>query len=1370
MRGLALFLVWLSLAPLAALAQTTAQEEEDKGYLTTLLQDALSGAGRNVDITGFSGALSSRATIERLTVADKTGIWLTLEDVVFDWNRSALLGGRLEVNELSAQRIAVPRLPVTEEGAPAPEATPIAIPELPVSVDIGKLSIARAELGRGVLGQEVVMSLSGKAKLADGGADISLATRRTDGKRGEIALSARYDPGDGSALIDLKMQEAEGGIAASALGLPGAPPVDLSLVGEGPIADFEADLRLATEGQDRLAGTITLSRAEGNDAPWQTRLDLGGDMTPLFAPELRDFFGTDIRLVAAAQRGEDGALTLDDLALDTRAMSVQGRFALGPDYWPRAARFTARIADPEGGMVTLPSPGGNTRIRRAVATLDYDAAQGDRWSGSLAVLDYTTPGGTAGALRLWGDGTLVPGDGGAVGKVTAALETRAEAMEFRDAALAQAVGEALSGQLNITYEEDAPVEITGIALDGADYALSGATTLDGLNSQLAAQLDLGLRAEALSRFGPLTGLALTGAAEVKVTGLVQLLSGAFNLEVEGTSRDLGLGIAQLDALLAGTGEVDIRASRDASGLTLERLSAQTRAARVAANGQIDSSGGVVDYEASVPDLSLPYPGGTGRLTASGQARLVANEIETVTLSARAAGNGAGGVALPFAGDLRLGNASLEALYDARGERSWQVNAVAAEARAAGFSARRLRLDGSGGLVQSEAGITAITGTLGLEGEGLGAEDAALARALGDSLSLDTRLRYAPDAPLTLEELSLVSGDARLRGTATLYQPFGTGAIETDLEIETGPLGRFSGLARQSLGGSAQLSLAAKLDEGATGFDVAANGSARDISVGNSLVAPLLAGTTRFDLAAARRDGGLIRLSRAEVENGNISITASGTEERIDVTTRLRDIGLLASDFSGPVSGGGTITLGDDSYGVDLSATGPGGTAVTTRGTISGSGRADLSITGDAPLGLANALLAPRRVNGRAALDLRLAGQLSPENLSGRISLSGGRAIDPELGLAVEDLAGAITLSGGQALLDIRGRSRDGGAVSIGGTVGLAAPNRADVTLALDQVVTRSAGLYETVIDARLAVVGPLSGGALISGRVDVGPTEIRVAASGVTAAGEIPDIDHVGTPAAVQATRARAGLTGGSAAGDDGRGEAGLYALDVLVSAPARIFVRGRGLDAELGGTLRLGGTTDDIQPSGAFELIRGRLDILGQRFELTEGEVQLTGSFDPDLLLVATTEAQDTTISITVSGRPSEPEVDFSSSPPMPEDEILSLLIFGRDLSKLSPLQALELANAVAVLAGRGGKGIMTRLREGFGLDDLDVTQSDDGNTAVRAGKYLSDNVYSDVVVESDGSSEVNLNLELTPNVTVKGSTDSDGNSGLGIFFEKDY
>ena len=115
-------------------------------------------------------------------------------------------------------------------------------------------------------------------------------------------------------------------------------------------------------------------------------------------------------------------------------------------------------------------------------------------------------------------------------------------------------------------------------------------------------------------------------------------------------------------------------------------------------------------------------------------------------------------------------------------------------------------------------------------------------------------------------------------------------------------------------------------------------------------------------------------------------------------------------------------------------------------------------------------------------------------------------------------------------------------------------------------------------------------------------------------------------------------------------------------------------------------------------------------------------------------------------------------------------MLLFGRDLTQISGLQALRIAAALNTLAGRSGNSIIDNIRMSTGLDDLDVQTAEDGTTELQLGKYINDRTYTDVTVGSDGTSEINLNLTVTPSITARGTVASDGNTGVGVYFEKDY
>ena len=284
------FLLILALAlPLPVAAQDTAQA--DRGVIVDFLTENLSGAGREVQIYGFEGALSSQAKIDRLTIADADGVWLDAQGLVLDWNRTALLAGRVEVSDLSADSIEMLRKPLTEAQAIDPNASsaPFALPDLPVSLTVDHLSIGMLNLGPDLIGEAVSLSITGNATLVDGSGSADLRAERIDGQTGELILSGSFSNESRILGLTLALREANGGIAARLLDLPGLPSVALSIDGTAPLDDYEATIALDTGGQPRLSGTVGFgSITTVDDATEKTfQFDLGGDVTALFLPEYR---------------------------------------------------------------------------------------------------------------------------------------------------------------------------------------------------------------------------------------------------------------------------------------------------------------------------------------------------------------------------------------------------------------------------------------------------------------------------------------------------------------------------------------------------------------------------------------------------------------------------------------------------------------------------------------------------------------------------------------------------------------------------------------------------------------------------------------------------------------------------------------------------------------------------------------------------------------------------------------------------------------------------------------------------------------------------------------------------------------------------
>lgn len=1160
---------------LTFLAAPALAQEDDRGFLTAFLEDNLSEAGRQVTITGFEGALSSRATIQSLTVADDAGIWLTLNDVVLDWSRSSLLSGALVVSELSAGEILVARLPETGESAvPSPEARGFKLPDLPVSVEIGRIAADRIVLDETVLGQPVEGSLEAAATLIEGEGTATLDLERQNGAGGEIRLDASFSNQTGQLAIDLHAEEAEGGLVVSALNIPGAPAAELELRGSGPLEDFGAELLLATDGVERLAGTITLSGVE--DGAYRLRADVAGNLAPLLLPQHVDFFGDRVALVLDATRLPLGSLRVDALELQARSLALAGQLDLAADGLVERMDVTGTLAAPDGAPVLLPFGELPTRVASAGFRLAAESGDGAGWRGEVTLQGLERADLRLGTARLAGSGRIGRTPAGKT--LGGSLDLALRDLALSDPGLAAALGTELSGSLKFHMLEGGDLQLSNLAVTGQDYALDGRLTVGGLDEGLRTRGRITVVAADLSRFSALAGRQLGGSGTIVADGSAGLLSGEIDGRIDVQAQGLSLGIAALDRLMAGQATAGLSILRDETGTRLRELTLTAQSLALTASGTIATEGS---------DL-------TGRVTM---------------------------------GDL---------------------------------------------------------GDLG--------------SAFGGSVALGLAFRGTPEA-----------------GTLT------------------------------------------------------AEGEGQSIRLGNPEADRLLAGTSRLGFAGQLRDGRLL-IDAASLANPQLQAEVTGgSNGRLNVTGRLADVGLVLPDFSGPVTLDGTGSQDDAGTDLSVALRGPGGIDARVSGRIAAGFRsADLTITGTGRAGLASVFLSPRSIDGALSYDLRLNGPLRLASLSGRITLADGRATDPDLGLALENLQAMAQLSGGQAQVSLTGRPATGGQLRLDGPVGLTSPFPAELSVSLAGVRVYDPELYDAVLDGAVRITGPLTGGALVAGRLDLREAELRVPSTGFSSAAALLDIRHRNEPAAVHETRRKAGLLEEGRAGRSG--DERPFRLDLTIAAPNQIFLRGRGIDAELGGEIRLTGTSAAVIPSGAFQLVRGRIDILGKRLTLSRADLELEGSFTPLISISASSENDGIISYVNVDGPADDPVVSFASTPELPQEEVLSQLLFGRGLQNLSPLQALQLANAVATLAGRGGEGLVNKLRQGFGLDDLDITTAEDGSTALRAGKYLSENVYTEVEIGQGGTSRISLNLDLREGVTLKGRVGEDGETGVGIFIERDY
>ncbi|MFU8777094.1 MAG: translocation/assembly module TamB domain-containing protein [Roseovarius sp.] len=1237
----------LTLAALAAplLAQSS---DEDRGYLQSLLEDNLSGAGRDVRIIGFAGALSSRATIEALTIADREGIWITLHGITLDWTRSALLRGRVEINRLTAREIILARAPIAEEplSPEMAEAAPFRLPDLPVSVNIGEISAEILTLGAPLLGEEIDLRLLGRLSLGGGEGAAEIDVTRLDG-RGAVTLDASFVNATQMLALDLSLQEDAGGIAATLLQLPGQPALALDISGTAPLNDYTADIRLASDGTPRLSGQVTIRDQAVEGVTAQVfGATLSGDLTPLFAAEYRPFFGTESALDLTGTRQPNGALDIADFTLSTAQISLKGALSLDAAGWPQRFALNGQLGD-GATRVRLPISGPATHIRGATIDAAFDAARGDRWRVRLGLSGLDRPDLDLASASLSGRGAVTRA---APRGVTALVEFDLAGLRLDDPALAEAAGDTLSGLASLDFKEGRPLILRALRVVSGAVRLSGNGQISTLSEGFPVSGTVTLETPDLARFAALAGQDIAGAAKATISGAGSLLGGDFDITVDAQTADLAIGIAQVDPLIASAGTLSLAAVRDTTGIALDRLQVENEVIRATASGRLNGESGALTLAARLTDLALSDP----RL--SGPAEISSNI-------------------------------------------AWQTG-----------------------------GDVTLTGL-----------DAAL---MGSRLRANAAL--SPEVP-----------GLPMSGT---------------LSAEITDLARFNALVGQPLRGALDLTLEGKVKDRGQDVDASITLDGRDLRTGITDLDKLLAGRLTFTAEGARRPD-RIEIGTLRLETSQLTLSGGSPDPGapVEFSARLANLGLFAPDFAGPVTATGRATLTGDlaqRIALTLSAEGPGGTTAQVSGDIVDHGaRLDVTANGALPLALANGIIRPNTLQGTARYDLRINGAPALPAVSGTISTTDTRVALPATGLAVDNLSGTATLGQSRVQTDFTARMRDGGQIRVTGPIGLTPGFSGDLEVGLAGLVLSDQVIYTTTVNGNIGVSGPLTGGARISGALTLEETNIRVPSGLGPTSVSLPDLQHRNEPAAVRETRQRAGLIQTEATA-----RARPFLLNMSVNAPNRIFVRGRGIDAELGGSLRLAGTSEAVAPDGFFELIRGRIDILGQRLTMTEGRITMQGSLDPYLRFVATTDADDVNIQVIVEGLASAPEVRFASDPDLPQEEVVSRLIFRRGLDNISAFQAAQMASAVATLTGNSNADVVGKLRGAIGLSDLDVTQTTDGGTQVSAGAYISDKVYTEVTADSEGKQRINLNFDLSDNITIKGGASNDGASGLGVFFERDY
>ncbi|PSH66764.1 translocation and assembly module protein TamB [Phyllobacterium brassicacearum] len=608
-RILAIIFLLLLAAP--ATAQDSAEAE--KSYFLSFVQNQLSTPNRQIVISDIQGVLSSEASIGSITVADREGVWLKVTNAKIVWSRLALLRGRLDVNTLAAERIDILRKPLPDESLPSPEAKGFSLPELPLAVILQDLQIGRIAFGDGVFGLRSEISLAGNLRLEGGSLDSSLQVRRLDGPGGEFQIKAAYANESQQLDLDLTLNEPENGIVANLLNIEGKPPVTLALKGSGPLSDLALQLTLDAAGKRVLTGETRLDRQSDG---LQFNTTLNGEIAALIPPVFRDFFGNETALIINGTLRDAGGVALDRLNIKSNALALDATGETTNDGFLRQLKVDATIADPTGKKVILPVKGGQTTVDKAVLAVAFGTSNNNDWTSNIEVTNLTTDSFAAKSVNILGRGLAENIDNPTARSLTYDVNGDVSGITAKRADIAEALGEVIQLKINGDWKAGAPVNLRQalVAANGFSAALAGTI------NDFAYRGDILVKASSIAPFSALAGRELAGSIDLKANGLVEALTGGFDLMLDGHTTGMQLGIEAADKVLAGETRITGGLARGEAGLSAKDFKVENPQTLVTANGTFASGAANFDFGLDLTDLALLSEKAGGALKVKGSAR------------------------------------------------------------------------------------------------------------------------------------------------------------------------------------------------------------------------------------------------------------------------------------------------------------------------------------------------------------------------------------------------------------------------------------------------------------------------------------------------------------------------------------------------------------------------------------------------------------------------------------------------------------------------------------------------------------------------------------------------------------------------------
>jgi len=1376
-----------TIAALLAIAYVWLDSNSGKRFVARQIEGFEFENGMSIGIGAIEGSLYGEMRIRELTLRDPKGVFASSPLVEVDWRPFAFIGSHVDIRSLIVPQMRLRRLPAFKETPPTNE------PLLPdLDIDIANLQLRRIDIDAPVTGRRHRASLTGKVHIADRTAVVSARAATTAGAGfagGESAVvDLRAVPETNTLDLTFRLDAPAEGLIAGLTGISQPMRVDLS--GKGDWKAWNGALRGSLG--DQSLGDIALTARNGTFAARGTMrpaLLLRSQPGTLLAPE------TAINITTTAnERRFDlaGKIGNENFALDAKGLIDLGESRM------RDLAIGFRLLRPGTIAENLNGAGivANLTLDGAFAspTIAYEVNAARLGFNDMAILGLRA----SGAARLDRDAWIIPVSARAsrIAGLNAAAGGLLENVRL-DGDLAYSNARLMSDNMRIRSSR---IDATAVLLADLNTGLyTGA-----LNGRVN-----GYRVESVGVFNVATDI------DLETTG-----NGGFRLAGTVRARSSQIFNDGLREFLGGNSLINANISYGSDGIgRVTRLTVAAPAFRLSQGSGSYSADGQIRFNASGSSnqygpLTVAVTGTVTRPVATVRAARPGLGVGMSNVVATLRGNGES-YAVEGSGDTDYGPFTADVdIFTSQGPLEIAVNpgtrfadiGITGRVRqtAAGPFAGDLAADGAG-----------VTGNVSLSAA------SAYQRAVLALTARDTRLpgpagltigRAIIAADMVLAETPQVVADIQIAGARMNQLQIVAARAKLDYRDGRGSArvmaeGRNGFPFRIAANAVLQPELwRIALDGRANGIDFKTRNPARilpqnaqyqlmpttiDLSRGTIQLAGSYGAGMNVEARLSDVDLALINpimpgLGLGGTASGSLDFTQASATSFPSADARLR-----IEDFT-------RTSLASVSQPVDMSVVGrlqpDGGSAnaiIRRRGAVIGRMQVRLNpLPPGAGSWTTRLLAAPLggglRYNGPADTLFSLAA-LPDQSLTGAIGVAAdftGRVQQPQLRGIVR--ANSLTYENeqyGTRLTNMRLRgsftgdrlqveeltARAGeGTIRGEGFVSLSSAEGFPVQLALDLDKARLAQGNDLAATAtgQLRIVNSAAQGAVISGTISLPETRYRIVRQGSARVAKLTGVRR-------KSALGRARITGDP---EPISGVPSNWKLDVKVVADNQIYVSGMGLDSEWAADIRINGTTGNPRITGGIDLVRGTLGFAGRSFELQEGRLRFNGgsATNPELNLRASGEAGDVTVNIVVSGTGENPDIAFSSTPSLPQDEVMARILFGNSIGELTPIQAVQLAASLNSLrGGSGGLNPLGVLQSASGIDRLRILGADEETgrgTSLAVGQYISNDVYVEIITDTRGFTATQIEISLSKALSVLSQVGSFGGSNVNVQYRKDY